>query len=67
MATISTMSMGEKLRFARGEKTLEEVATAVKLTVAMISRLESDDVKPSYDTMQKLSQYYGIPVGNLFF
>ncbi len=63
----STMSMGEKLRFARGEKTLEEVATAVKLTVAMISRLESDDVKPSYDTMQKLSQYYGIPVGNLFF
>ena len=67
MAMQNTMSMGEKLRFARGEKTLEEVATAVKLTVAMISRLESDDVKPSYDTMQKLSQYYGIPVGNLFF
>ena len=67
MAMQNTVSMGEKLRFARGEKTLEEVATAVKLTVAMISRLESDDVKPSYDTMQKLSQYYGIPVGNLFF
>ena len=67
MAMQNTMSMGEKLRSARGEKTLEEVATAVKLTVAMISRLESDDVKPSYDTMQKLSQYYGIPVGNLFF
>ena len=61
------MSMGDKLRYARGERTLEEVANAVKLTVAMISRLESDSVKPSYDTMRKLSQYYGIPVNNLFF
>jgi DNA-binding XRE family transcriptional regulator len=32
-----------------------------------ISKLETDQMKPSYETMQKLARYFGLSVDRLFF
>ena len=61
------MSIGDRLRYARGDRSQSEVAEAEGLSVMAISKLEADQIKPSYDTMQKLAQYFGMSADRLFF
>ena len=63
----NVMSIGDRLRYARGDRSQAEVADAVGLTTMAISKLETDQMKPSYETMQKLARYFGLSVDRLFF
>lgn len=63
----NVMSIGDRLRYARGDRSQAEVAEAVGLTTMAISKLETDQMKPSYETMQKLAIYFGLNVDRLFF
>ncbi len=63
----NVMSIGDRLRYARGDRSQAEVAEAVGLTTMAISKLETDQMKPSYETMQKLARYFGLSVDRLFF
>lgn len=63
----NVMSIGDRLRYARGDRSQAEVAEAVGLTTMAISKLETDQMKPSYETMQKLAIYFGLSVDRLFF
>ena len=61
------MSVGDRLRYARGDRSQAEVAQAVGLSVRAISKLESDQIKPSYDTMLKLARFFHTSADKLFF
>lgn len=61
------MSVGDRLRYARGDRSQAEVAQAVGLSVMAISKLESDQIKPSYDTMLKLARFFHTSADKLFF
>ena len=63
----NVMSIGDRLRYARGDRSQAEVAEAVGFTTMAISKLETDQMKPSYETMQKLARYFGLSVDRLFF
>lgn len=67
MDSMDVMSIGDRLRYARGDRSQAEVAEAVGLTTMAISKLETDQMKPSYETMQKLARYFGLSVDRLFF
>lgn len=67
MDSMNVMSIGDRLRYARGDRSQAEVAEAVGLTTMAISKLETDQMKPSYETMQKLAKYFGLSVDRLFF
>ena len=67
MDSMNVMSIGDRLRYARGDRSQAEVAEAVGLTTMAISKLETDQMKPSYETMQKLARYFGLSVDRLFF
>jgi transcriptional regulator with XRE-family HTH domain len=69
MEYLKTLSKGERIKYARGERTQKEVAEATGVSVALISRLENDDdeLRPSFETMKKLSEFFGISVDRLFF
>ena len=53
-----------RLRHARGQ-TLEEIAEATGISVAMLSRAERDQRMPSPETIETLARYYGVPVEQL--
>lgn len=63
----NVMSIGDRLRYARGDRSQAEVAQAVGLSVMAISKLESDQIKPSYDTMLKLARFFHTSADKLFF
>ncbi len=67
MNRAEVMTIGDRLRYARGDRSQAEVAEAVGLTAMAISKLEADRMKPSYRTMQKLAEYFGLSVDGLFF
>ena len=60
--------IGQKLRELRGVfRTQEEVATAVGIDRAMLSRYENGQQIPSDEVKLALAQYYGQTVGSIFF
>lgn len=60
--------IGQKLRELRGVfKTQEEVATAVGIDRASLSRYENGQQIPSDEVKLALAQYYGVTVGSIFF
>lgn len=63
----STLSIGDRLKYARGDRSQAEVAEGVGLSVMAISKFESDQIKPSYDTMLKLARYFHTSADKLFF
>ncbi len=67
MDEMEVMSVGDRLRYARGDRSQAEVAQAVGLSVMAISKLESDQIKPSYDTMLKLARFFHTSADKLFF
>ncbi len=67
MDSRSTLSIGDRLKYARGDRSQAEVAEGVGLSVMAISKLESDQIKPSLDTMKKLAEYFHTSAEKLFF
>lgn len=63
----TAISIGDRLRYARGEKSQKEVADALGVSVMAISMLENNQRRPSYEMMLRLSKYFGIKPERLFF
>lgn len=61
------MTIGEKLRAARGEKSMEEVCAAVGITKAALTAYETDSRTPRDEVKILLSDYYNFDISDLFF
>lgn len=61
------MTTAEKLVFARGEKSREEVANAVGVSLSAISMYENGARIPRDEIKVKLADYFGTSVQALFF
>ena len=62
------MNFGEKLRMLRKstrELTLVEVGKQTGLSVSFLSDLERGQTRPSLDTLEKLSKFYGVNINEL--
>lgn len=59
--------IAKRLISARGAKTREEVAFNLNLSVSSIQMYENGERVPRDEIKIKMSRYYGIPVGVLFF
>ncbi len=60
--------VGARLRASRQAQglTIEQVATATRLTRGFVSRVERDETSPSVATLVTLCQVLSLPVGSLF-
>jgi transcriptional regulator with XRE-family HTH domain len=57
--------VGPRLRRARGERTLREVAEQTGISTSTLSRLESGLRKPTLELLLPLSQVYRVPLDEL--
>ena len=64
---MSNAEMGVKLRELRGNKTREEVAAAVGVSISAIQMYENGGRVPRDKTKKKLAELYGVSVQDLFF
>ncbi len=55
------------LRLLRGKKPLREVAEAVGITPQMLGKIELKRRVPSLGVAQKIANYYGVLVEQIFF
>ena len=58
---------GKRMRKLRGEKSLNEVATALGVTAMAVSNWERGIRTPSDYMKVKIAQYYGVTVESIFF
>ena len=61
------MTIGEKLRTLRGEKSIAEVAKAVDITPSALSNYEHDLRVPRDEIKKKIASYYKRSVTTIFF
>lgn len=61
------MNASRKLIAARGEKTRREVSKAIGISVSAIAMYENGMRTPRDSIKQKLADYYGLTVQDLFF
>ena len=61
------MSIGAKLRNLRGEKTQEQVATAIGVTKSAYAMYERDERVPRDEIKKKIADFYHTTVGIIFF
>lgn len=61
------MTIAERLIKARGDKTREEVAAAIGVSLSAIAMYENGDRVPRDETKIKLADYYHKTVQELFF
>lgn len=61
------MTVGEKLRTLRGEKTQKEVANELKITKSALAMYERNQRVPRDEVKVKLAKYYNQSVEDLFF
>lgn len=59
--------IGSKLRELRGERSQEEVATALNVTVNAISQYETGKRIPNDPMKVKIARFFGMSVEDLFF
>jgi transcriptional regulator with XRE-family HTH domain len=63
---MSDTSLGKELRKARGERGLRSVAAESGISIATLSRIESDLIElPGRETLAALSAVYGLPMNYL--
>ena len=62
-----SMTTGEKLKKLRGKKTKSEVAEAIGVSESSYIKYERDERNPSDAVKQRIADYYGRKVGNIFF
>jgi DNA-binding XRE family transcriptional regulator len=61
------MSVGEKLRNLRGDKTRQEVAAELDISYSMYMKLERDERKASDAMKVKIAKYYNKSIESIFF
>ena len=59
--------IGAKLRELRGDKVQSEVATDLKISISALSMYEQGERTPRDEVKKRFANYYGVPVGTLFF
>ena len=64
---MSNAEMGAKLRELRGQKSREEVASAIGVSISAIQMYENGGRVPRDETKKKLAELYGVTVQDLFF
>ena len=60
-------AIGERLRLLRGEKRMEEVSRACKISVSALGMYETGQRIPRDEIKVKLAQFYGVSIESLFF
>ena len=58
---------GEKLRSLRGDKSADEVAKAIGISVSAVGMYEREERIPRDDIKIKLAEYFGASVQAIFF
>ncbi len=58
---------GDKLRALRGDKSADDVAKAIGISVSAIGMYEREERIPRDDIKIRLAKYFGTTVQNIFF
>lgn len=61
------MSVGERLRTLRGERTQEEISKELGITKSSYAMYERGERTPRDEVKVRISKYYGISVQELFY
>ena len=61
------MSIGEKLKSLRGDRSREEVAKALGIALSTLTMYENNRRVPRDEIKVRISRYYGTPIEELFF
>lgn len=61
------MSIGEKLKSLRGNRSREEVAKALGIALSTLTMYENNRRVPRDEIKVRISRYYGTPIEELFF
>ena len=67
MFQMDAKAIGKKLVVLRGERTQEEVASALGISVSALSMYERGERIPRDNIKIRISSYYGKPVHYIFF
>ena len=59
--------LGKRLRELRGDRNRTKVAKKVGISYSLLSFYESGERYPSEKNQQKLADYYGVSVDDLFY
>lgn len=60
------MTIADRLRQLRGERTQQDVADAAGITMSNYSALECGRALPKYTTLEGLSRAFDVPLEKLF-
>lgn len=61
------MTIGEKLKQLRGEKSLDEIAATLGISKQAVSNYENDIRIPRDEIKLKIAKYFGKTVDEIFF
>lgn len=61
------MTAGQKMRELRGNRTKEEVATAINVTCSSYIKYERDERTPRDEVKIRIAKYFDTTVSNIFF
>ena len=61
------MSIGQRLKQLRGNRSMGEVANAIGVTRSSYVKYERDERHPRHEVMFRIARYYGKTVDFIFF
>jgi transcriptional regulator with XRE-family HTH domain len=61
------MTIGERLRKLRGNRSMTSVAKAIGVTRSSYVKYERNERHPRHEVMFRIAQYYGTTVDAIFF
>lgn len=61
------MSVGQKLRELRGDRTMTDVAEQLSISESALKMYELDERVPRDGVKVRIAKFYGVSVGSLFF
>ena len=64
---VDSKAIGERIRQLRGDKTVNTVASALKISDSTLRMYESGERIPRDCTKIKIAQYFGITIEELFY
>lgn len=64
---MNAKEIGKRLTELRGSKTQEEVSKCLKISVSALSMYERGERIPRDNIKIRISEYYGVPIYDLFF
>ena len=64
---LNSKKIGEKLKDLRGDKTLEEVSKALKISKSALCMYESGQRVPKDEIKIRIAKYFGLTVESIFY